>query len=45
MEDESRDMAQAYETTPEETKEDPRELPDKELEDIAGGTIPIIDAF
>lgn len=45
MEDESKDMAQAYETTPEESREDQRELSDKELEGIAGGTIPIIDAF
>lgn len=43
--DMNKDMAQDYETTLEEAKEEGLELPEETLEGIAGGTIPIIDAF
>ena len=43
--DMNKDMAQDYETTLEEAKEEGLELPEETLEGIAGGTTPIIDAF
>ena len=45
MEDEKRTKDMTPEEKVEESQEDVRELSDKTLEDVAGGTIPIIDAF
>ena len=45
MEDKNKVKDTAPEEKAEELKENGRELPDEALESVAGGTIPIIDAF
>ena len=45
MEDKNKVKDMTPEEKIEEAKEEGLELPDKALEDVAGGTIPIIDAF
>jgi hypothetical protein len=45
MEDKNKVKDMVPEKKVEEVEEEVRELPDKELENIAGGTIPVIDAF
>ena len=45
MEDKNKVKDMVPEKKVEEVEEEVRELPDKELENIAGVTIPVIDAF